>query len=599
MMLGDFYCYDNPAALYKQLKSKFSSTMTPSQYETNFQLLYTAYALPNVILPFFGGYLVDRFGTRSTLLVFSAILAVAQCVFALGCSIDSFTVMLLGRVLFGLGGECLTVAQNVILTEWYKGRELAFSFGISLSFCRGGSVLNNNLSPYLADKVNLEFSLWFGAILCSFCVVCVLILIPIDLRAETQIKAAKKKAGDATQGEDVESGSGGDKGDEEEAEEEAAPVSMVAGVKSFGIKYWLMLGSCLAAYGIIQVFNNTASAFLLERDYFRDPIEMHKCCSWDPKHVIAQGADANCFKSEGGKQLDWDKCCTAEACTKAADNHHAPVLNLTSDQLLHLDCTKDPAEDRTNYGLYPKYNSPKVPLAHKKRADNSVNALWLIKYCNEETSVLQKAAFVMSIPYIINVSLSPFLGIAIDYYGRCATILVITPLVFLIAHLFLATSTVSAIYPLVGQGLAYSFYAAALWPMVVYVVEEQYVGVAYGVMTSILNFGTAVFPLITSAIYIKSDDKYVPNTEWFFVGLAGMAFICGSLMWLMDRASGRELDRSHWNDQDDAAEKDTSTEKDRFLNEPLLNDAKREQAKPKITRIEHDSQGAREELNTM
>jgi MFS family permease len=159
----------------------------------------------------------------------------------------------------------------------------------------------------------------------------------------------------------------------------------------------------------------------------------------------------------------------------------------------------------------------------------------------------------MSIPYIINVSLSPFLGIAIDFYGRCASILVLAPLVFLAAHVVLATTEINAIYPLVGQGLAYSFYAAALWPMVVYVVDEKYVGVAYGVMTSVLNFGTAAFPLITSAIYIKSGNKYVPNTEWFFVGLGAAAFGCGVWLWVLDRMSGRELDRSHWNDKDAAA----------------------------------------------
>ena len=84
MMMGDFYCYDNPAALKEQLKTKFADKFTPSQYETNFQLLYSAYAFPNVILPFFGGYLVDRFGTRVTMLAFSATLAVAQCVVAFG-----------------------------------------------------------------------------------------------------------------------------------------------------------------------------------------------------------------------------------------------------------------------------------------------------------------------------------------------------------------------------------------------------------------------------------------------------------------------------------------------------------------------------------
>lgn len=79
MMIGPYYCFDIPAALKTQLKNRMGN---PSDYEVNFNLLYTLYATPNVrilrsavilhhkvgrlfaqvVLPFFGGYLVDRYG---------------------------------------------------------------------------------------------------------------------------------------------------------------------------------------------------------------------------------------------------------------------------------------------------------------------------------------------------------------------------------------------------------------------------------------------------------------------------------------------------------------------------------------------------------
>jgi len=37
--------------------------------------------------------------------------------------------MLVARGIYALAGETITVAQNVILTDWYRGREHAFSFG--------------------------------------------------------------------------------------------------------------------------------------------------------------------------------------------------------------------------------------------------------------------------------------------------------------------------------------------------------------------------------------------------------------------------------------------------------------------------------------
>lgn len=57
MMIGSYYCFDIPAALKTQIDDYMGD---PDDYEIQFGLLYTLYSAPNVILPFFGGYLVDR-----------------------------------------------------------------------------------------------------------------------------------------------------------------------------------------------------------------------------------------------------------------------------------------------------------------------------------------------------------------------------------------------------------------------------------------------------------------------------------------------------------------------------------------------------------
>ena len=53
--------------------------------------------------------------------------------FAFGAYLKSWPVMLLGRVIFGLGGENITVAQSALLADWFAGGELALAFGINLS----------------------------------------------------------------------------------------------------------------------------------------------------------------------------------------------------------------------------------------------------------------------------------------------------------------------------------------------------------------------------------------------------------------------------------------------------------------------------------
>ena len=102
--------------------------MDRSTFETNFSLLYSVYSIPNVILPFFGGILVDKLGTRATLIGFNAVLTIASVLIAFGVIWKSMWVVVLGRIVYGMAGESLTVVQSAILTQWFKGKELALTF---------------------------------------------------------------------------------------------------------------------------------------------------------------------------------------------------------------------------------------------------------------------------------------------------------------------------------------------------------------------------------------------------------------------------------------------------------------------------------------
>lgn len=68
---------------------------------------------------------MDKFGAPICLIIFSTLILAGQIVFAFGASIESWGVMLLGRVIFGLGGENLTVAQSAVLAQWFVGKEVS------------------------------------------------------------------------------------------------------------------------------------------------------------------------------------------------------------------------------------------------------------------------------------------------------------------------------------------------------------------------------------------------------------------------------------------------------------------------------------------
>jgi hypothetical protein len=97
-------------------------------------------------------------------------------------------------------------------------------------------------------------------------------------------------------------------------------------------------------------------------------------------------------------------------------------------------------------------------------------------YCNMLQSAENKANYVMSIPYIISAVISPFLGFGVDLLGGRAILATVAPLVLIAVHSLLGFTSITPYVPLVGQGLAYSVFAAALWPSVPYVVDARYVG---------------------------------------------------------------------------------------------------------------------------
>ncbi|TFJ84951.1 hypothetical protein NSK_003979 [Nannochloropsis salina CCMP1776] len=120
-MLSNYFVYDIPASLKDLIRQNMG--LDKSEFEPMYSLFYTVYSLPNIVLPFFGGIFVDKFGARICLIAFTLFLLVGQIFFALGGSYHSFPLMLLGRTIYGLGGENMSVAQSSLVAEWFRVRK--------------------------------------------------------------------------------------------------------------------------------------------------------------------------------------------------------------------------------------------------------------------------------------------------------------------------------------------------------------------------------------------------------------------------------------------------------------------------------------------
>lgn len=74
-------------------------------------------------------------------------------------------------------------------------------------------------------------------------------------------------------------------------------------------------------------------------------------------------------------------------------------------------------------------------------------------------------------------------------------------------------------------------------------VKHDLTGTAFGAITAIQNIGLALFPLLIAAIYTASDDMYIPNVEYFFVGCAVTGTIFGAMLNIYDKRFGGILNK--------------------------------------------------------
>uniref|UniRef100_A0A0A9XAR9 Lysosomal dipeptide transporter MFSD1 n=1 Tax=Lygus hesperus TaxID=30085 RepID=A0A0A9XAR9_LYGHE len=116
------------------------------------QMLYSVYSWPNTILAMVGGLLIDKYlGLQRAILLFSGTVCAGAFLFYLGVRFINYPILLLGRVLFGFGGESLGVAQSAYIARWFcDDYGLPLAFCISIFAMRVGASFNFLFSPIIA-----------------------------------------------------------------------------------------------------------------------------------------------------------------------------------------------------------------------------------------------------------------------------------------------------------------------------------------------------------------------------------------------------------------------------------------------------------------
>jgi MFS family permease len=116
VVFGNQYAFNNPQALEQYMEKDLDIGAT------QFQLLYTIFAFPNIFATFFIGFLIDYLGVRIGLITLTVGITVFQLSIAIGGYAESYTTILIGRMLFGLASESLITAQASMVSFWFKGK---------------------------------------------------------------------------------------------------------------------------------------------------------------------------------------------------------------------------------------------------------------------------------------------------------------------------------------------------------------------------------------------------------------------------------------------------------------------------------------------
>ena len=168
-----FFWYDTPNSLSNLLKTKIVHDKE-SENGIKYNMLYSVYSYPNIILPIVGGLIIDKFGIHFASIVFTAFTVAGQCIFAIAGFIGTddqnnnmpYVLAIIGRIAFGIGGDSVYICSTYTVTRWFKDKELSFSLSVILSIACLGTIINNNITPLIADHTSLGVALSVGCTLC-------------------------------------------------------------------------------------------------------------------------------------------------------------------------------------------------------------------------------------------------------------------------------------------------------------------------------------------------------------------------------------------------------------------------------------------------
>ena len=158
---GQNYVFDFPQSLESPLIALLKVDTV------KISLLYAIYSLPNLIFTPITGYLIEKLGCAKSAVLYTFLVLIGQIVIFYGVEMGNYWWVLLGRGIFGIGGEGITILQLTINEVWFYGQFLS----VSVAWCDVISVVGimagNYLNPvFFILSRSLSVSFFVSGVIC-------------------------------------------------------------------------------------------------------------------------------------------------------------------------------------------------------------------------------------------------------------------------------------------------------------------------------------------------------------------------------------------------------------------------------------------------
>lgn len=230
LSFGSYFAYDIVGAIAPSLVEDLGAA------RGTVGTMYTMYSIAAVLAVLVGGMLVDRLGTRKASIMFSTLVFLGAAIVWQARSLPLF---FLGRFVFGAGSEPLIVAQSAILARWFKNKELALSFGITLTVSRLGTLFAFNTGELITGYFgSYRYALLVAVIACGVSLVGNVFYVLMDRRGERILGLKDEGAGERI---------------------------VLSDIKQFGPSFWYVTLLCVTFYSAIFPFTALSTDFFVDK----------------------------------------------------------------------------------------------------------------------------------------------------------------------------------------------------------------------------------------------------------------------------------------------------------------------------------------------